>query len=153
MKANKKKTCCAAHMKSQNKTEQNKNVRTPGIEPGTIRYLRNLQSNALPTELCSVLHKTIPIQQMHIFNCKRKLRDSTLFTKKLIIEATAKRFEPSRAGRIGFRVRILTHSDTVPFAKFRKAELGHNSLFQNNSIYVDTRHQWDSNPRGQSPPA
>ncbi len=30
-------------------------VRTPGIEPGTIRYLRNLQSNALPTELCSEL--------------------------------------------------------------------------------------------------
>ena len=29
-------------------------VRTPGIEPGTIRYLQRLQSNALPTELCSV---------------------------------------------------------------------------------------------------
>ena len=30
-----------------------KGVRTPGIEPGTIRYLPALQSNALPTELCS----------------------------------------------------------------------------------------------------
>ena len=30
------------------------NIRTPGIEPGTIRYLLRLQSNALPTELCSV---------------------------------------------------------------------------------------------------
>ena len=30
-------------------------VRTPGIEPGTIRCLQLLQSNALPTELCPVL--------------------------------------------------------------------------------------------------
>ena len=28
-------------------------IRTPGIEPGTIRCLLILQSNALPTELCS----------------------------------------------------------------------------------------------------
>ena len=32
------------------------NIRTPGIEPGTIRYLLHLQSNALPTELCSVVY-------------------------------------------------------------------------------------------------
>ena len=32
-------------------------IRTPGIEPGTIRYLMQLQSNALPTELCPVCWK------------------------------------------------------------------------------------------------
>ena len=38
-------------------TEQYKQkIRTPGIEPGTIRYLpKLLQSNALPTELCPVV--------------------------------------------------------------------------------------------------
>ena len=34
-----------------------KKIRTPGIEPGTIRFLQSLQSNALPTELCSVVRE------------------------------------------------------------------------------------------------
>ena len=29
-------------------------VRQPGIEPGTLRYLRHLQSHALPAELLAV---------------------------------------------------------------------------------------------------
>ena len=33
----------------------------------------------------------------------------------MLKEATAKGFEPSRAEPIGFRVRLLNHSDTLPF--------------------------------------
>ena len=32
-------------------------------------------------------------------------------------DATGKGFEPSRAEPIGFRVRLLNHSDTLPVAK------------------------------------
>ena len=38
----------------------NQKLRTPGIEPGTIRYPQRLQSNALPTELCSVARAARP---------------------------------------------------------------------------------------------
>ena len=39
-----------------------KMIRTTGIEPGTIRYLRILQSNALPTELCSEIDTLIEVK-------------------------------------------------------------------------------------------
>ena len=51
-----------------------KNIRTPGIEPGTIRYLLHLQSNALPTELCSVTS----YQRRHLtLYCKTQLPRKT----------------------------------------------------------------------------
>jgi hypothetical protein len=85
-----------------------KEIRTPGIEPGTIRYPQRLQSNALPTELCSVA-RAAPTPKPG----RHRRPHSTYASSK----TTARGFEPPRAEPIGFRVRLLNHSDTLPLER------------------------------------